>query len=182
MLAACSSDPTPVADGSGGPGGGNAPACNAADTPAGSAVGEFFPDARVTGCDGTKVTLDALRCQHELTWLSVGASWCGPCQEEAPELQAAHEAYADEGIGVYQILFQGPDANPATTLDCANWTEQYALTLPVYVDPVGNTVIGFDGGATTTPLNVVVDRDGEVIFSHMGALEEGVDAVIQSLR
>ncbi len=178
----CSDDPAP-APGSESTGANMAQTCNAAATPVGSSVGEYFPDARVTSCDGDKVTLDSIRCNNELTWISVGAVWCGPCREEAPELQAAHERYSADGVAIVQILFQGPSSAPATTLDCSNWETQFALTLPVYADPLGDTVIGFDGGLTQTPLNIVVDRDGQVIWSQTGALDPGgVEATIQSLR
>jgi peroxiredoxin len=143
--------------------------CLPAEAPFGAdpAKGESFPDLELTACDGTKVTLDALRCDAKVTLLSIGAGWCQPCIEETPELEAAYVELRDEDIGIVQVLVQDAMANPATTLFCTKWVEQFGLTMPVYVDPVGDTLATYENAAL--PLNVIVERSGKVVSTVVGA-------------
>jgi thiol-disulfide isomerase/thioredoxin len=158
--------------------GGTAAACEASVEPFGTEDGESFPDLELTACDGSKVSLDAVRCEHSITLVSVGAGWCEPCKEEAPELQAAAEALGDQGVGVVQVMFQDAGGLPATTLFCDNWTTQFGLTIPVFIDPVGNTLEFFE--QAQTPLNFVIDRDGKVLWAMTGKPDD-IQAVLTSL-
>jgi len=67
--------------------------------------------------------------------IEVGASWCPPCQEAAPELQALYEAERGSGLLVVSMLAQDEDEQPATSEDAATWANQYGLTFPVLADP-----------------------------------------------
>lgn len=133
-----------------------------------SSKGESFPDLSFTACDGSKATLDAIRCGHKVTMLSVGAGWCEPCKDEAPQLQAAQVELdaAGDDAQIISVLFQDSDSQPATTLFCDLWVETFDLTMPVYIDPVGNTLDYFE--LAQTPLNVVMDRDGKVLWTGTG--------------
>ncbi|MQA91626.1 MAG: redoxin domain-containing protein [Gemmatimonas sp.] len=50
---------------------------------------------------GDTVTLADLRGEHVL--LNVWATWCLPCREEMPDLQAIHESYAERGLRVVGV-------------------------------------------------------------------------------
>lgn len=153
----------------------SAPACDPAVEPHGvdPTMGHSFPDVRLTDCDGNMVTFDALRCQNAVTLLSIGAGWCQPCQAETPELETAAVSLADEGGGIVQVMFQDAAANGATTLFCRTWVEQFSLTFPVFVDPVGEALepFGVSDLQTAMPLNVIVDRTGKALFVQQGKLE-----------
>lgn len=163
------------------PGGGSSGgqgSCESASPPHGIEVGQSFPDLKLIGCDGSEVALDTSRCDHEITLFSVGAGWCPPCWEEAPELQAAAAALGDQGVGVVQILFQDESAQPPTTAFCQEWMAHFGLTIPVLIDPQSNVLNFFE--EAETPLNVVVDRDGEVLWSQLGKPDD-VQAVLTDL-
>ncbi len=88
-------------------------------------------------------------------------------------LEAAAAELADEGVVIVQILFEDADADPATSVFCQQWTDQFELTIPVFVDPLGRTTELFD--QATTPLNVAVDRDGRVVWSAVGLVPDLVE-------
>jgi cytochrome c biogenesis protein CcmG/thiol:disulfide interchange protein DsbE len=159
-----------------------APSCQAAPQPLGTepALGHAFPDVPLTDCEGNRGTLREVRCENDLTIVSIGAGWCAPCLEETPDLQAAHEELRDEGIGVVQIVFQDGQAAPATTAYCKKWVETFALTLPVFVDPPGNTLAHFD--SAVTPLNLMLDRDGRVLWSKLGKVPDDLIGVARALN
>lgn len=156
--------------------------CRAATPPFGAdpALGHSFPDVPLTDCEGNRGSLREVRCANDLTVVSIGAGWCQPCREETPDLQAAHEALKEEGIGVVQIVFQDGQAAPATTAYCKKWVETFALTLPVFVDPPGNTLAYFDAAAT--PLNLMLDRRGRVLWSALGTVPEDLIGVARALK
>jgi len=154
--------------------------CPAAAEPFGSdpAKGENFPDIELTACDGTTTSTAELRCQSKVTLFAVGAGWCGPCNEETPDLEKAYQELLDEEIGVAQVMVQDVMANPATTLFCQKWTDAFDLTMPVYIDPVGET-LGTNDSALL-PLNVIVDRNGKVLHTVIGGKLGDVVATLRA--
>ncbi len=157
-------------------------ACEPAAAPLGAdaAQGHSFPDVDLSDCDGVRGTLAAVRCRNALTIVSIGAGWCAPCVQETPELQAAHQELAGEGIGVAQIVFQDAQAAPATTAYCKKWVDTFDLTFPVFVDPPGNTLEYFD--SAVTPLNLMLDARGRVLWSEVGKVPEDLIGLARSLR
>jgi thiol-disulfide isomerase/thioredoxin len=176
------------AGGVGGPGGaggaaaaaGSAPCLPAAE-PFGTdpAAGHSFPDVQLTACDGKKQSFDAIRCEARLTLLSIGAGWCAPCKEETPDLQVVHDTLSADGVQVVQVMFEDAGASPATTLFCQSWVDSYELTIPVFVDPAGNTLDWFD--EAVVPLNLAVDRDGKVLWALSGTIPPDLLGTLQGL-
>jgi len=142
--------------------------CATAAQPFGTdpAANEFFPDVEWTACDGAKVTVADVRCDARLTVISIGAGWCEPCRLEAPLLEAAKAKWADRGVRVVQVLFQDVTSQPATTLFCRQWQQEFDLSIDVYVDPVARSLDPFDD--FDTPTSFALDRDGRVLWVEVG--------------
>ena len=64
-------------------------------------VGRAAPAYAAPDLAGDTVTLASLRGAPVL--LNVWATWCHPCQEEMPDLQAVHEEYAPRGLRVIGV-------------------------------------------------------------------------------
>lgn len=158
----------------------DAASCRSASPPFGAqpAAGDSFPDIEIASCAGDRTTLGTVRCAAAVTLVSIAAGWCGPCRKETTSLQAIRDEFAPQGVAVVQILYQDDKANPATSLFCQQWTQQYGLALPVYIDPPGNAVASF-GNSAAFPLNLIVDRDGHVLWSAQGSVPD-LRAVLKS--
>lgn len=67
------------------------------------------------------------------------ASWCFPCREEAPDLEALSREYADDGVRFVGVNVQG--GLPPMLLDsneaALDFVEEYDITYPTVVDPDG---------------------------------------------
>ena len=187
LLIACSDSEGDTSDSSGGSGGGGgsggSPAsCEDAAEPLGTdpAAGQSFPDLAFNDCQGVEQSIKDMRCQSEILLLSVGAGWCMPCREETPDFQVAFEAHQAEGLGIVQVMFQDNASNPATTLFCENWEEEFSTTFPVLIDPVNITMGYFE--QSEAPLNLVMDRDGKVLWSDVGKIDDVEALVTQYLN
>ena len=64
-------------------------------------VGQPVPELKAKDAAGALVQLSDLRGSPVL--LDMWASWCGPCQQELPEIQQIHEKYAQQGLKVITI-------------------------------------------------------------------------------
>ncbi|GAA2142514.1 TlpA family protein disulfide reductase [Glycomyces algeriensis] len=81
------------------------------------------------------------------------ASWCGPCQAEAPEVEAFYQAYGD------QVDVLGVDT--ADTRDVGrSFAESFGMTFPSVFDPDEAVRIGL--GVPGLPGMAYVNPDGTV--------------------
>ena len=83
------------------------------------------------------------------------ASWCEPCKEEAPRLEAAWRRHRDRGVVVV-----GLDAQDFKS-DARRFVERYGLTYPIVHDRNGSTLGRF--GVTGFPETWFVGRNGRLV-------------------
>jgi cytochrome c biogenesis protein CcmG/thiol:disulfide interchange protein DsbE len=87
--------------------------------------------------------------------LNFWASWCVPCQEEAPILERAeHQLLRHDGT-VLGITFR--DASS----DSLEFVKRYRITYPTLRDPTGEFAQAF--GTNEIPETFVIDRHGHVV-------------------
>lgn len=103
-------------------------------------------------------------------FVNVWATWCPPCLQELPELQAASERY--EG----RLRFVGAAVN-SRPADMKNIVTRFGVTYPVgeLIDPSG-------WNAESLPSSYLVGTDGKVLWSMSGALDgKAIDAALGAL-
>jgi thiol-disulfide isomerase/thioredoxin len=93
--------------------------------------------------------------------LNFWASWCGPCREEMPSLQALAERHRTEGLRVMAVNFREADAA------VHKFVEETSLDLPVLLDRDGAAAKAFD--IHVFPSTVIVGRSGRVSSVVIGA-------------
>lgn len=116
------------------------------------------PDFTLKSNTGDNVRL--LEQRGNVVLVNFWASWCGPCREELPHLEELQQAYQDLG---FTILAVNVDEDPAK----ANiLLDDVAVSFPILFDPDDNTSKLYDVRAM--PTTVIVDRDGNKRFVHLG--------------
>jgi len=121
-------------------------------------------ELRGTTVDGQQVDLANYR--GDAVVLNVWGSWCGPCQKEAPALQAASQALAPKGVKFLGINIR-EDGNQARA---AAFERTYGITYPSLFDST-QYLLALRGvvAANAVPSTVVVDPQGRIAARISGA-------------
>ena len=123
-------------------------------------LGRPVPPFSLTLFDGGRFDLEANR--DKVVVVSFWASWCVPCREEAPLLEAAWRAYRDQGVLFVGVNVQ--DQEPAAR----QFIQEFGLSFPNGPDP--GSRIGVDYGVYGIPELFFVDRSGRIAYKHIGLI------------
>lgn len=88
------------------------------------------------------------------------ASWCGPCREELPKMEALYQEYQDLGFEILAINLDD-EASKAEVL-----LNDIEVSFPVLYDSAGEVSELYDVNAM--PTTVIIDRDGKQRLVHLG--------------
>jgi cytochrome c biogenesis protein CcmG/thiol:disulfide interchange protein DsbE len=139
-------------------------------------VGRQAPDFTLQTWDtpsGQTIHLAALKGKQPII-LNFWASWCTPCQQESPMLEAAWQKYRADGIAFVGIDYQDNQA------EARQFLQKYGITYPVGPDSSGS--ISVDYGVSNVPSTIFIDRSGVVVRTHLGPLDAAtLDDGIQQL-
>jgi len=97
--------------------------------------------------------------------LNFWASWCAPCEDEAPLLEEAYGRYRDD------VEFVGIDIRDARN-DAIAFVDEYGLTYPQVRDEVLRVYNQF--GLLGQPETFFIDQNGVVVQHVKGPLRESV--------
>lgn len=120
--------------------------------------GQMAPDFTLTLMDGSTFSISAQRGKAVV--LNFWASWCPPCEEEAPDLQAVWEEYGDRGVAFVGIAYKDEEAA------VRDFLTRHGITYPVGLDLTGR-IAGLYG-ITGVPETFVLDTEGRVVRFYIG--------------
>lgn len=96
----------------------------------------------------------------DVVMVNFWATWCVPCRQEMPHLQALYERYHSLG---FELLAVNVEDNPD---GAAKWLQETPVTFPVLFDTKSEVSKLFKVQAM--PTTVLVARDGTMRFIHHG--------------
>jgi peroxiredoxin len=117
------------------------------------------PGFTLTSRDGAQVSLASLK--GNVVMVNFWATWCVPCRQEMPHLQALYERYHDLG---FELLAVNVEKDKAA--EVSKWLDETPVTFPVLFDP--NNQVTKLYKVQTMPSTVLVARDGTMRFIHHG--------------
>jgi cytochrome c biogenesis protein CcmG/thiol:disulfide interchange protein DsbE len=119
------------------------------------------PDRTITKAaqDG-KIGIDELRGTPIV--LNFWASWCRPCEAEAPVLEAGWKRSRNDGV-----LFLGLDIQDLHG-DAREFSNRYGITYPSVREPGKKTLKRY--GATAVPETFFISSNGRVVAHVVGAV------------
>ncbi len=143
--------------------------------PPGGVNANAAPDFTVSiwnGAAGQRIHLAALHGKPVV--VNFWASWCEPCQSEAPVLSAAAKIYAAQGVVFIGIAYQTP------VKDGQAFIKQHGISYPCGPDPEGDIVTNF--GVTGIPQTILIDRSGIIVKRFPGQITAATfDPAMQAL-
>jgi cytochrome c biogenesis protein CcmG, thiol:disulfide interchange protein DsbE len=101
-------------------------------------------------------------------WVLVNfwASWCVPCQDEAPALTKFQEEHAGQNFTVLGIDTQD------ISDDGTKFAKEYDLTYPLLHDGNGDT--GHEFGTTGVPENYLIEPNGKLAWAEYGPVDDKI--------
>lgn len=122
-----------------------------------------FPAPEVTLNDTRGVTRSLAEYRGQVVLVNLWATWCPPCKEEMPTLQAFYNEHNAEGFTIIAINDGDPEA------DVLQFEKDYRLSFPIWLDPeYSSTEEAFK--TVNLPTSFVIDREGTVRLMWVGGI------------
>jgi len=123
-------------------------------------LGRQAPAFALSLFDGRTLRLDDLR--GKVVFLNFWASWCPPCREEAPVLEATWQQMKGQDVVFVGVNTQDEEDRARAFL------REFGITYPNGRDPGGR--IAIDYGVWGLPEAYVIDPHGRITYKHIGTL------------
>jgi peroxiredoxin len=124
---------------------------------------------------GQQVSLASLK--GKVVMVNFWATWCVPCRQEMPHLEALYKRYNSLGFELLAVNVEKNNAEGAR-----KWLEETPVTFPVLFDPENKVTKLYK--VQTMPSTVIIARDGTMRFIHHGykpGYEEEYQTQVRSL-
>ena len=148
-----------------------APAATAALVPSGPINVAF----ELTDMEGELRDFSEWSGKHRI--MNFWATWCAPCRREIPLLKAFQDAHDADGIQVIGIAVDFPEP-------VVEYAKAAEFNYPILVGEQDAMAVAEASGVDFIglPFTMFVDRQGELIGTHMGEIhQEQLDIVVTTL-
>jgi peroxiredoxin len=153
-----------------------AAACERPDTGAIRRIqaGDPAPSYQAATLAGDTVSLASLR--GEPVMLNIWATWCIPCREEMPALEALHRQYADAGLRIVGVSVDAA----GLTRDIEAFLGDVGVTFTILHDPAERVTRQFR--TIGVPETFLIDRDGVIVRRWIGKFDPFAEDVQRDVR
>ncbi|MRX08223.1 redoxin family protein [Pseudoduganella sp. FT25W] len=124
-------------------------------------IGQPGPAATLTSIDGQRIDLATLYGKQPV-YLKFWASWCVPCNQQAPGFEKIYEQYGKR-IAVVSVNAGYSETNA----DVRAFIAKYKLRMPTVIDD-GSLAAKLN--LRVTPQHIVIDSSGRIV--HVGHLDD----------
>jgi cytochrome c biogenesis protein CcmG/thiol:disulfide interchange protein DsbE len=138
------------------------------------AAGKLAPDFTLKTLSGETISLTSLR--GKVVFLNVWATWCGPCREEMPSIQALYDEFSHEPDFV--VLAVSEDSAGRGAVD--SYVHGNAFRFDVLLDP--QNLVGDAYDVSGIPETFIIDRTGRIVAHHVGPYDWSKAEMRQALR
>lgn len=129
--------------------------------------GDAMPKIVLPGLDGERIDIAAQYRGRPLL-INVWASWCGPCVEEMPELEAFAKTQATDGVQVIGLALDTPEG-------VRDFMQRVPVSYSIVLDTPGPSDASVWLGNTrgVLPYTVLVGADGRIVKQKIGPFVRG---------
>lgn len=126
-------------------------------------VGDQAPEIELPGIGGQVVKLT--KQPGKVIYVDFWASWCGPCRQSFPWMNAMQEKYKSQG---FQIIGINLDAQAE---DAEKFLTKFPAKFTVAYDAKGGSARLYN--VKGMPTSYLIGNNGKVLYQHMGFNNEG---------
>jgi thiol-disulfide isomerase/thioredoxin len=122
--------------------------------------------------DGKQMSLSELR--GKVVFLNFWATWCGPCRQEMPSMEALYQRFKNSGLefAAVDIMEKEPDVGA--------YIKQNNINFPIALDADGNVSKNYR--IQGIPATFIINRNGKIILSAVGARNWNTPAIITAFE
>jgi len=133
-------------------------------------VDRALPEFTLASIDGSQWNADTLKGKPWV--INFWATWCPPCVEEIPSMNAAYKVLEPQGFGMLAInAAEGEEAVTA-------FLDKIAIDFP---NVLGDTNTLTNWSVKALPTTIVVTAEGDVVFQALGPREWDDAALLQKI-
>ncbi len=118
------------------------------------------PDFCLEGLNGKKVQLRSLK--GNVIFLNFWATWCGPCKDEMPSMEALYQHYKERDFVLLTV-----SVDEGSSEATRRFIQKNRYCFPVLLDPAGKTLDLFK--IDRIPATVVIDKKGRNLGRAIGS-------------
>ena len=122
------------------------------------------PDFTLEAVGGQRVSLSDYK--GKVVMLNLWATWCPPCVRETPQLIRVYEQYRDQGFVILGINTTYQDDRAKVE----QFVSDKGVSYPILLDV--DDEFGQKYGARLLPTSYLVDRDGKIVTTKIGEIDE----------
>lgn len=130
-------------------------------------VGDPPPAIGLPDLDGREVDLAELR--GKVVLVDFWASWCGPCREEMPVLQALHEKHVGEGLVIIGVNID------SSAKKMNGFLKRNPVSFRIVHDPKTRVAQRYE--PPTMPSSYFIGRDGKLRHIHEGFEKKDIEDI-----
>ena len=139
----------------------------------GGEAGNQAPDFQLKDLQGKPVSLGELR--GKVVLVNFWATWCPPCREEMPSMEALHRQFKDQGLVLLAINVEEDGVEAVT-----EFLKGKDYTFPILFDPEAEVQSSYQ--VYRFPETFVIDRNGTIIDRVIGGRNWLSDAMVKRLN
>ena len=123
------------------------------------------PDITLPALDGGDIRLSDYR--GNVVLINFWGTWCEPCKEETPALQAAYENLSAQGLVVLGVNLRRQEPNDEAV---QAFLDQYGVTYRTALDVEGEAARLFQ--ISPIPTSYFIDQQGNIRYIRVGTLTQ----------
>ena len=131
-------------------------------------VNKPAPNFALPGLDGQDVRLSDFR--GKVVLVNFWGTWCEPCKDETPALQAAYQHLGGQGLVIIGIDLANQERTGAEGVDDVRaFTTRYGVTYPIALDVEGEVARAFQ--IYPIPTSFFIDPSGTIRYVRAGPID-----------
>ncbi|HDV8362062.1 MULTISPECIES: redoxin domain-containing protein [Bacillus] len=129
-------------------------------------IGKSAPDFELTKLDGTNVKLSDLKGKKVI--LNFWATWCGPCQQEMPDMEAFYKEHK-ENVEILAVNYT-PSEKGGGEEKVSNFAKEKGITFPILLDKNIDVTTAYK--VITIPTSYFIDTKGVIQDKFIGPMTQ----------